>query len=418
MIGKYGAPVRRASRRDSPSFGIDLLRADDRDRDDRRAGAQRDLDEAAAAEALQPVALGERLAGALRSLREHHHEVALLEQAHRVVGRGDHAADAAHEGAHPRQAEGPVEHHEARVARQRVVLLDRDAHHRRVPRAARRRGWRPASRGRGPARSSTPVAFTRHQCSYMNSKQRIDDLDQLLVEAPLVLRVVAAQPARGAARDVARRPGSATAARSTALGRSSPGVVASRSSARKSSAARAASRLAARRGRAARLRGRRRCARRRSTSRRSRRARSCCVACRSSLTCPPPPAAGWPAQPGSDRRPRTSPTKSSTVVERGARPEARPPRSAGCSRSSARSAATAPPPAEAAPGRAAPPAPSAAPNSGAGTGSGSLPASRSSLLSEMLPSPATFTGPAHGRRTPPRAPPTASSACTNCSSGS
>ena len=39
--------------------------------------------------------------------------------------------------------------------------------------------------------------------------------------------------------------------------------------------------------------------------------------------------------------------------------------------------------------------PSAAPNSGAGTGSGSLPARRSRRDSEMLPSPATFTGPAH-----------------------
>src|SRR5215212_7675917 len=49
-------------------LGIDLLRPDDRDRHDRDARAERDLDEAAAAEPLQPVALGEGLAGPLRAL--------------------------------------------------------------------------------------------------------------------------------------------------------------------------------------------------------------------------------------------------------------------------------------------------------------------------------------------------------------
>ena len=49
-------------------LGVDLLRADDRHRDDRRARPERHLDESAAAETLQPVALREWLAGALHPL--------------------------------------------------------------------------------------------------------------------------------------------------------------------------------------------------------------------------------------------------------------------------------------------------------------------------------------------------------------
>src|SRR6478609_8545845 len=63
---------------------IDLLAADHGDGDDRRARAQRDLDEAAAPEALQPVALGERLARSLRALGEDGHELVLLQQPRRV----------------------------------------------------------------------------------------------------------------------------------------------------------------------------------------------------------------------------------------------------------------------------------------------------------------------------------------------
>ena len=59
-VGVIGTNGRADGSRQRPALGelrVDLLGADDRDGDDRRAGAQRDLDEPAAAEALQPVAL-------------------------------------------------------------------------------------------------------------------------------------------------------------------------------------------------------------------------------------------------------------------------------------------------------------------------------------------------------------------------
>src|SRR5439155_7508140 len=55
---------------------VDLLGADDGDRDDRGAGAQGRADETAAAEALQLVPVAERLADALEALREHADQLA------------------------------------------------------------------------------------------------------------------------------------------------------------------------------------------------------------------------------------------------------------------------------------------------------------------------------------------------------
>ena len=94
VTGKYGRPSSFASAAALEHDRHRLLGADDRDRDDRHAGAHRDLDEAAAAEAAELVALGEALAGALRALGEHEHELAfVVQQAVRVVGvRGDAAA--------------------------------------------------------------------------------------------------------------------------------------------------------------------------------------------------------------------------------------------------------------------------------------------------------------------------------------
>src|SRR3546814_11057117 len=61
----------------------------------RLAGADGDLDEAAPAEASQPVALRHVLAGALGALREHEGELLLLaEEAVGVVGVGEHPAHA------------------------------------------------------------------------------------------------------------------------------------------------------------------------------------------------------------------------------------------------------------------------------------------------------------------------------------
>src|SRR6266508_1314809 len=66
-------------------LGIDLLRSDYRDRNDRRARAQRHLDEASAAEALQPVALREGLARSAHPFGEHHPPLIGLQQARGVV---------------------------------------------------------------------------------------------------------------------------------------------------------------------------------------------------------------------------------------------------------------------------------------------------------------------------------------------
>src|SRR5207244_5875330 len=84
-------------------------------------------------EPLQPVTLPERLARTFGAFGKHRHEMVMLEQAHRVVGRGDDRADSAHEGAYPWQAECPVEHHEPRLPWRRALLEKRDVHHRRIP---------------------------------------------------------------------------------------------------------------------------------------------------------------------------------------------------------------------------------------------------------------------------------------------
>ena len=71
-----------------------LLGADDADRDDRRAGAHRRLDEPAAAEAAQLVAVLVELLGALAALGEDEHELLLVvEQAVHVGRVRGHAAD-------------------------------------------------------------------------------------------------------------------------------------------------------------------------------------------------------------------------------------------------------------------------------------------------------------------------------------
>src|SRR4051794_20110050 len=62
-----------------PQLRVDLLGADDGDGHDRRSCTERYLHESSAAEALQPVTLGERLPRTFGALRKHHHEVPLLE---------------------------------------------------------------------------------------------------------------------------------------------------------------------------------------------------------------------------------------------------------------------------------------------------------------------------------------------------
>ena len=90
-----------ASRVALPEDRHRLLVADDRHRHDRHAGAHRDLDEPAAAEAAELVPVAHELAGRLRALGEHEHELlVVVQEPVRVVGvRGDAA------GARPQRAE-------------------------------------------------------------------------------------------------------------------------------------------------------------------------------------------------------------------------------------------------------------------------------------------------------------------------
>src|SRR5829696_549614 len=87
-----------------------LLRADDRDRHDRHLRVHGRLDEAAAPEATQPVAVLVELLGALAALGEDEHELALVVEQPLHVGRmGGHAADLRHQ------------HREQRVALEEVL---------------------------------------------------------------------------------------------------------------------------------------------------------------------------------------------------------------------------------------------------------------------------------------------------------
>ena len=211
----------------------------------------------------------------------------------------------------------------------------------------------------------------------MNSKQRIDDLDELLVEAPFVLRVVAAQPARGALgrcraaeRGQRRRP-RAPARPGRSLPCASPRAASGEEVERAPGVgapprARAGAGAAPAQRRPAPVLG----ARCLSMSRRSRRARSRCAACRSTLM-PRPPAT--PGRSGSARAAAQLRDEVLDGLERSSAAGSRPPRSGAVQSivTPLRSHGTASGGRRARPSRA--PAPSAAPNSGAGTGSGTLP---------------------------------------------
>src|SRR5712691_13226391 len=90
---------REVRQAEQPGYGLQvgehrvhLLRADDSDRDDGRARAQRDLDEASAAEAADPVAVAVALGRALDALREHADQLVAFEERGRVVGMREHVA--------------------------------------------------------------------------------------------------------------------------------------------------------------------------------------------------------------------------------------------------------------------------------------------------------------------------------------
>ena len=237
MSGKNGRAGQAGDRLRLAELRVDLLAADDGDGHDRRAGPQRHLDEAAAAEALQPVAVREVLARPLDALGEDGDELVLLEQADRVVGRGRHAADLADRWPTRRAARTPSS---ARGSAGSAAAGARAASRRPSssrPRAGSRRGSRRAARGRGAGTLRTPSASTRHQRSYEELEEREDRLGELLVEAPLVLAVVARRAAarrrrcRRGCRAAARRP-----RRPARSGGDEPASIPARRSRRKASA--------------------------------------------------------------------------------------------------------------------------------------------------------------------------------------
>ena len=79
------------------------------------AGLERDAHHAAAAEALEPVALAEDLGGALHALRKRDHEAAGSEQALGVLAARAHAAEPRQVRLHEGQRHQPVGHQEARA---------------------------------------------------------------------------------------------------------------------------------------------------------------------------------------------------------------------------------------------------------------------------------------------------------------
>ena len=112
-----------------------LLGPDHRDGDDRRVGAHRRLNEAAAAEAAQAVAVLVELLGPLAALGEHEHELALVvEQAVHVRGVCRDGADLGQQHAEAGIALEEVLDGEIERARVGVLLLDRLGDHRRVGR--------------------------------------------------------------------------------------------------------------------------------------------------------------------------------------------------------------------------------------------------------------------------------------------
>ena len=123
---------------DQPELGEGrhrLLGADDGDRDDRGAGPHRGLDEPAAAEAAQAVAVAVELLGPLAALREHEHELLLVEEQAVDVGRvGRDRADLREEHREARVAAEEVLDGQVQRPRAGVLLLDRLGDHRRVGR--------------------------------------------------------------------------------------------------------------------------------------------------------------------------------------------------------------------------------------------------------------------------------------------
>ena len=168
------------------------------------AGAHGDLDEAAAAEAAELVAVAHQLAGGLGALGEHEHELlVVVEEAVRVVGVRGHAAGARPQRAEDRAASGRGSRPGRRpgaAARSRC-RASRPAR----PTGWRRRGWRPGARRRRAARARAPP--TRRAASSGTRGRRACGR----ARAPASLRPQRVDPSDGRRRrDRRRATGTAT----------------------------------------------------------------------------------------------------------------------------------------------------------------------------------------------------------------
>ncbi len=133
LAERSGIPSRSASQpaREMPGDASSL--PDDGARDDGRARAERDADEAAAAEALDAVTVAPGLAGPGAPLREDADQAAVRQDpVGRLRGRAD-PAQPDREPAHQRQVALAVVEERAEVAAGRVIAPERVAQHQRVP---------------------------------------------------------------------------------------------------------------------------------------------------------------------------------------------------------------------------------------------------------------------------------------------
>ena len=134
MIGKYGSPKQPGQQFDVGDHRIDLLRPDDRARHDRRLGAQRGRDEAAATEPLQLVSILEVLAEALVALGENGGQLACGQQPVRVLGARHGVTGLARGLTEHRHVEDHVGGQQPQIAVGRVLVVHRHRRHQSVER--------------------------------------------------------------------------------------------------------------------------------------------------------------------------------------------------------------------------------------------------------------------------------------------
>ena len=180
--------------RDVADLRVDLLRAHHRTRYDRRARGQRGGHESPAAEALQPVAVGERLAQPLEALGPHGHHVAVLEQPLGVRAARQRGTGAAGQRRGHRQRHGQVGgRSRTRPAWSCTATLVE------VVEREHRRGWtRSAQRLRRDV--IAPITSTRNQFSNSGRHRATRRWVEVLVRPnssiwPPVIRVARISPA-------------------------------------------------------------------------------------------------------------------------------------------------------------------------------------------------------------------------------